>query len=702
MFNFIKCALAVCTLLIIFSCFDYTNPLDPKNDQDSNIYNGPDSAAHDTAAPLPGNNGELSIIQTPGRTYLRFIEAEDDYSKHNEIKYRALIGFNEEFSTNSSFNHQWMNTSPQNSMPVFEAGRDTSTSMDNYETGVSPRQYAVEIIHNSKKGGYLSLQSGNISGNQALYTTAALKVLPSYNDSISGGSSLNDQPLDGFNALHSKIVTDSQGYIYLAINYNEEFDADPSAADSMVTYTGPSGSDVALIKYDTDLNYQWHRTISSPGEDLLYDLFISRNDTILLSVSYNDIPNSILTISNPGGDNTNTRHSNSACYDSVIIEYNTIGNYVTKHELEQNSLIGDPGNVFVTKILEDSANNRYFIGMALNDIIGTSENWAPGDIQINDLDGDGGLHKWFGFVIMSAENNNFLDFKYFGEIGPTGNPAQITISDAIIDKNDHLYISGLYFGDFDPAKTFTGISDPISFTSSSGNLYVMELSRDSSNTLQYHNTNSISSVNGLDPNAYFALDSENRIYLGFSGIPQINFENGWYHSIPAVATKEIIITRFTSGLNGLKVFNTNAVQSLTVMDIGIDQFDTLYLIAQYPGIPKPPDALGKIVNLGLQNDNTFSTTMPNGDPLGINSFLATYIIQWNQIRGPLVNHFNTAVGAHKAVTENLCIRDDKLYISGYFNDPMDPSRTFKNALSPDIQTPNTDTRDLFLTSLNIY
>lgn len=674
-------------LLIIpffmFSCFDFSNPLDPKADEHNIYFEGPSS---DTSAPVPGNDGIISITQSTGKSYITFSTATDDGAGEDEILYRGLLSFGLEIETGSRFNYFWSQTGDPLYIRSFEVGQHMPMSLELFEHNPAENSYSFPLFYDSGDKAYFNIQSSDYSNNQSVYTQKVLEPLPSFNSKISIGSSADDHPINNHTASASETAIDSQGNIYLAIAYNGSINA-----PLPVGITNPGTSSVVLIKFDSQFNYQWHRTITAPAPTtnvLLHYLHVSDQNEILLSVSFDGSSTQIDIETEDTG--INVAHSSSSFptnHDAVVIEYDQNGTYEFYYHFGADPSETKESHVFVKKILQDSQNNRYFIGMSINSIRGFYP-WNESDIQNIT---SGSIHTGYGFIIQEDQNHNFMYYNDFGEIDNMGVslPPQFTVSDAVITNNDHIFITGSTEASFDPGDQLGSTPDNL-IVSGNPHIYLLELDK-----TVFLNSKSVTSMDPA-PDSWGNLETGlfGEIYLGLSLGDDFTLANGWTGSEAFGSGKEFLLLKFYENSNEVQYFITDTQLDMKVQDIKMDKNNnTLYMMAKYVTTPE-------FIDLDFDKSKQNDRTLLDYDNSNLKTLIAAYPFDGDEILAPVIKCFRLNYSSYEPFPNQMSIKNNTLVFSGTYVGVTDTAIDFPEITSPENIT-SAGFKDIFAVSLEL-
>ena len=144
------------------------------------------------------------------------------------------------------------------------------------------------------------------------------------------------------NDIATCVVADASGNIYIYGAF-----VSPTITFGSITLTNETGSDIFIVKYNSNGNVLWAKDVSLPtnGEDLLQTLTLDPSGNIYLAGNFNTtITFGTTTLTSEGGD------------DFFLVKYNSDGNVLwAKSE-------GGTNDDYVSSVAADGSGNVYVAG----------------------------------------------------------------------------------------------------------------------------------------------------------------------------------------------------------------------------------------------------------------------------------------------------------------------------------------------------
>ena len=117
----------------------------------------------------------------------------------------------------------------------------------------------------------------------------------------------------------TEIVTDSNGNSYVTGSFRNTVTIPTVGGDTQITAV--NNYDIFIVKYDTNGNALWAKSIGSNGSDDSYGIALDSNNNVYVSGRFSGD----LTIATVGGNTTLTYTGVNAA-DILIVKYDTNGN----------------------------------------------------------------------------------------------------------------------------------------------------------------------------------------------------------------------------------------------------------------------------------------------------------------------------------------------------------------------------------------
>ncbi len=249
---------------------------------------------------------------------------------------------------------------------------------------------------------------------------------------VSIGSSAT-QGYTEFDGAGLDIVTDEQGNVYVTGYFALIADFDPGPG--IANMNGGSGSDIFILKLDTNGNYIWSKSIGNSHIDWGRGIAVDISGNVYVTGSFRT---TVDFDPGPGTAYLTATDLYQALDDAFILKLDTDGNYQWALSLGESSY--DIG----TGITTDSAGNVYIAGYHTFDV-----DFNPGTGTFYTGRDEG------AFVQKLDTGGNFIWAASFGDqrvayAGP----------DVALDDSNNVYLTGPFSGtqDFDPGPGFTTLT----------------------------------------------------------------------------------------------------------------------------------------------------------------------------------------------------------------------------------------------------
>ncbi len=220
----------------------------------------------------------------------------------------------------------------------------------------------------------------------------------------------------------TSIALDEIGNVYITGFYSATADFDPSIGTFNLTSGG--GTDIYVLKLDTDGNFQWVNGYGSSGADSGREVIIDNFNNILITGYY-----SATVDFNPYG--VSAIETSLGAEDGFILKLDNAGNHLWSHS------IGGPGSSdWGNSIKIDSFNNVFIVGQFRNSV-----DFNPGmsDSIITAVDLD-------GYILKLGSEGEFTWVRVI-----TGDD-EVIVNKLVLNTENEIFVTGRFSEttDFDP------------------------------------------------------------------------------------------------------------------------------------------------------------------------------------------------------------------------------------------------------------
>ena len=238
----------------------------------------------------------------------------------------------------------------------------------------------------------------------------------------------------------NSIELNSSNEIYLAGQFQKTVDFDPGVNETNINAIASNGTDLFILKLDTNADFLWVKNIGGNGNDPMLQPGITGAKEVVVDAGGNIYLTGFYTRNSDfdPGVGVSELISNGP-YHMFVLKLDTNGNYVWAKsvggidETWGNSItIDNSGNVYSTGYFDETAD--FDPGVGVNNLISSGNR----DVYVQKLDSNG-------------------DFIWAKSFGSTNQDIGTSI---ITDSSGNVYISG-YFSDtvdFDPGNSVVNLS----------------------------------------------------------------------------------------------------------------------------------------------------------------------------------------------------------------------------------------------------
>jgi hypothetical protein len=224
----------------------------------------------------------------------------------------------------------------------------------------------------------------------------------------------------------NSITLDSQNHIYIAGFFNNTVDFDPGIGTDQKISVG--SDDIFIVKFDTQGNYYWARTVGGIGSDMGNSIAIDSSDNIYISGGFSD------TADFDPGTETDSRTSNGS-NDIFLTKYDEQGNCLW------TKTTGGAGSDFSRSVEINRSDNVYIAG-TFNETVDFNPE--------SETDSKSSIGSYDSFITKYDFSGNYLWTKISG-----GTSMDLGVS-IVADSQGNIYTNG-YFNsdivDFDPESS---------------------------------------------------------------------------------------------------------------------------------------------------------------------------------------------------------------------------------------------------------
>ena len=225
----------------------------------------------------------------------------------------------------------------------------------------------------------------------------------------------------------------SDGSIYVSGGFQGTVDFDPSTGVQNVTSNG--GSDLFLLKLDSNGDFQWVYTAGSTQEDFANDAVVDNNDNVYLTGSFRN------TVDFDAGLGTSNLTSHGG-KDGYVVKLDPTGAFISNHHLGGTSDIQPYG------IIVDISNDIYVVGEYMGTVNLDVANGPQNYTSAGDLDA----------FLMKLNQGSTFSWAH-----SLGSATRDQGADLTIDLDNNVIYGGAFSGtvDFDPDPVDTDIKTAV-------------------------------------------------------------------------------------------------------------------------------------------------------------------------------------------------------------------------------------------------
>ena len=316
------------------------------------------------------------------------------------------------------------------------------------------------------------------------------------------------------NERAESVSLDTLGNVVVLFYYNETVDFDPSASINNLSTIG--GSDAAIVKFDTNGNLVWARSVGGTGTEEPSKLIIDSNDNVIATGYFSNTADF--------DPSASTFYLNATGSFSVfVLKLDVNGNYIWAKAIKSDVSCDAKG-------IEVDSNSNILI----NGLFSGTTDFNPDDITTYNVTSNGSNDI---FLTKLDESGNFI---WNITVGGTGNDLARGV--VVNVANTDVYTTGAFLDtvDFNPSLNSYNISSlglkdvfilklstaALSISNFMGNK-VIPYPNPVKNVLNIENFNDVENITIYDVfgnEIYF----ENNISLGLNSIDFSNFQSGIY------------------------------------------------------------------------------------------------------------------------------------------------------------------------------
>jgi len=253
--------------------------------------------------------------------------------------------------------------------------------------------------------------------------------------SDSGGNLIWAFQLGGTNEMTAGgLEIDAAGDIYIALHVYDTFDADPGPGVTTVSSTSAGNPDIGILKFDSDGNLIYARTIGGTGGDIVNSMSVDAEGSVYFSGYYDSS-----TIDLDPGTGTHTV-TNEGATDFVIVKLDPNGDFVWGHSIGGTGDDQDRSSSL-------AANGDFYLLAAFH-----------GTVDFDPGAGTYLLESEGGYDQAVVKFNSAGEFQWAFGIGGAADGAGGFLSLDAFDQN--IYVTGDLRGsaDFDPSASTSNLS----------------------------------------------------------------------------------------------------------------------------------------------------------------------------------------------------------------------------------------------------
>jgi hypothetical protein len=223
----------------------------------------------------------------------------------------------------------------------------------------------------------------------------------------------------------AKILHDNLGNIYVGGNFQGSPDFDLGTGKTTLPNKG--SHDIAIAKYNSERKLLWVNTFASNGYDILEDLKITGDGSLLVLGSCSEV----LFFSS----NSTPIVTSDGVVNAFLARMDASGNLTWAKGINQTGKSKDAVYVYPSSLATDSKQNIYITGR-FSGTIDFDKTSATDDLSTTNSKDDFFLAKY-------TSNGTFTESKSFGSDGIDAGTSVIT------DAQDNVYITGYYSDSLD-------------------------------------------------------------------------------------------------------------------------------------------------------------------------------------------------------------------------------------------------------------